>query len=391
MKRSVLAAWLVFMFLSPTYALADYPYSGTLARQLQQALDESRQDAGMRSASAAVVFPDGETWTGVTNKRSARLPVSEDMLFSLASVTKTFISACILRLAEEQLLDLDDSVGSILGSALDGLTDSVNPQIPLRELLNHTSGVDNFSGDPALVLASSLDHDRCWTPLEVLDYIDAPDFPHGTDYNYSNSNYLLLGMVIEAVTGQDVATAVRSRFYPGAEDIFMMVCEDAPLAPFAQGYNYSAFGVYIKIEQYIGSGIALYSISWTSGNIFATAERVATWAKDLYGGDILSTASLDEMQTMVPADIYSGRVYSSSPRYPKRYALGTIRVEGTVDGEDFVLWGHTGSQPGFRAFMFYWPEKDTSFAVLVNQNSYWERRPFDILVELVRVINHQGD
>jgi CubicO group peptidase (beta-lactamase class C family) len=195
-----------------------------LAATLQNILDENRELFAAGAASAAVVIPGQGTWlgaSGVANPKTGE-PVTTDTAFALGSVTKTFIAALVLKLSEEGVLGLDDPLTRWV-PRFPGAN-----RITIRQLLNHTSGVFNMTDNRAFI-ETQIEHPReRWTARRILSYVGPPLFPPGTNWGYSNTNYILLGLVVERATGSSVAAELRRTVLEpaGAERVFLQSEED---------------------------------------------------------------------------------------------------------------------------------------------------------------------
>ena len=187
---------------------ATEPAAGAADQPLQSLLD-AVVAAGATGVIARV--DDGHHVTALTSG-SARLQPQRALRVSdsarVGSITKTFVSTVTLQLVGEGRLRLDDTVARWLPGAVPG-----GAAITIRELLNHTSGLFNYTDDEQSVNAYLANPTRAWTPQELLAVATAhpPLFPPGTSWSYSNTNYIVLGLVLQAVTGRDIATLVRER------------------------------------------------------------------------------------------------------------------------------------------------------------------------------------
>lgn len=170
--------------------------------------------------------PSGAALTRVAKRRGrgagpARTgePMRPDHQIAMGSITKTVTAALVLRLAQEGRLDLDDAVGRWLGAL-----DNVPPQITLRQLLNHTCGLGNYSAHPAFAATVASDPSRSFDPRELLGlFLPPPAFPPGAATEYTNTAFVVLGLVAEAAGQRGVAAAWRERFWGplGLEEVFL--------------------------------------------------------------------------------------------------------------------------------------------------------------------------
>jgi CubicO group peptidase (beta-lactamase class C family) len=178
----------------------------TVFETLQQALHRACTNQGIVGASAAAFLPDEGLWLGTFGTSDGVNPIRPQTPFEVGSVTKTFVAATILRLAEEGRLGLEDT----LGQWLPGLNSiNISPDITIRQLLSHRAGLYNFGDDPDFRQALFANWSRRWQPEEVLRYVKAPYFSPDVDGQYSNTGYVLLGMIIRSATGSTVAVEMR--------------------------------------------------------------------------------------------------------------------------------------------------------------------------------------
>ena len=320
-----------------------------LAQELQLALDRARRAGQVPGLTLAVRLPDGKTWSGASDLRTAE-PATPHTLFTLASVSKPFIAALTLRLAEDGVLNLDDP----LSRWVDGVTNG--DRITIRHLLGHTSGVrDLFGEDRSLIAALMSDPERRWRPQEVLAYVGAPYWEPGTGWAYSNSNYLLLGMVIERATGGTVGEALRELVLDplALEDTFLQP-DEVPRGALANGHSHPADTLYgrafVTTDQSEYRPDAAWASSlWTAGGMVSSADDLVRWTDALFGGRVLEDGSLDVMLRVNPHG---------------DYGLGVARKE--LGGR--TAWGHSGMLRGFTTLMLHFPREDISLVVLANQD-----------------------
>ena len=324
----------------------------TSAAQLQQILDQRRIGMHIPGAAAAVIFPDGSMWKAGSGyaQLNPNETATPKIPFVVASITKTFVTAAIMQLADEGKLSIDDPLSNWLPD-YPGAS-----QITLRELLSHTSGVYNYLQNPSFdrkVFKTGIGH--YWTPQEILDTFAGkpPYFPPGQGFHYSNTGFILLGMVIEKVTGQSVGDVFAQRFFGplGLTHTFFQGSGPLP-ATAAQGYafNAGAWNEWSDGSNY-RPGISGATVSWTAGAIASSASDLARWCAALYGGHVVSAQALAQMED-----------YSYSPYTHGKYGLGTwTRVHNGVR-----MFGHTGSFHGFDASMWYYPASGVTIVVLTN-------------------------
>ncbi|MFZ0427747.1 MAG: serine hydrolase domain-containing protein [Acidobacteriota bacterium] len=337
----------------PVRADAAPPYAREVpAEDLQQTLDQIRNDFDVVGISAAVVVHGQLVWTGVSGDSFPGTPITTDMYFDIGSIAKNYVATLILRLSEESLLSLDDPLSRWLPNF-----DNVNPQVTVRQLLGHTSGIANFTRNQFFWNAVFQNPTRMWTPEEVLSYIGPPDFLPGTAWDYSNTNYTLLGMIAERATGTSLSFALRGRLLAplGLTHTFLEAEETVPGTIAHAWFDIDGDGRYDDI-----SGInrtSQVSAAWAAGGMVAAAADLARWACALFEGKVLSADSLSQM-----LDFHE---VSLPPTPITDYGLGTVRA--LVSGREY--WGHGGDMIGYTAMMFYAPKERISIAILINQDS----------------------
>ncbi|MFN8519742.1 MAG: serine hydrolase [Chloroflexota bacterium] len=322
-------------------------YAG-LESRLQDILVDARSN-GVPGASAAIETPDG-LWTGVVGKAtlSPARSVGRDTAFEAGSVTKTFVAALVLRLVERGKL----SLSSKLSRWMPGFPYAGS--ITIRHLLSHTSGIRDLFDDPANQRYLEAHKGRRLTFDQIVRRIGRPRARPGVSYHYSNANYVLLGRIVERVTGRSIAKVIRSELLVplGLTHTWFQGEESAPAGMSTRrAMGYAAGG-----DAYgDGSGLRPYTsmatFIWAAGAMMSTPTDLARWARALYGGRVLSADSLARMVEFNAKD----------------YGLG---ARGAIKG-DREAWGHGGSLDGFQTGMWYLPAIDASVVVM------WNRWPHD--------------
>jgi D-alanyl-D-alanine carboxypeptidase len=347
---------------SPTPAPTPRPeVAAAVRKRLQRTLEAARARYGLPGVSATIILPIGATWTGVAGYADAvkRRKVTADTPFAVASVTKTFTAALILRLADEGKLSLDDRLSKWLPKYPNAR------RITLRMLLQHTSGLPDFFASGALETAMLKSRRQVISPTEVLTYARGLRFTPGTGFYYSNTNFVLLGLVAEKAGGKPWATQVRTELLDplGLDEIYVQVSEKPPGPAAAHGYRFfSGSTVGRGRDQGDRTGVvpftSVVTAAWSAGAIAATTPDLARWARALYTGHVLSAASTHAMM-----DVGRTKALGAS----RHYGLGMSRL---LIGGRFIGYGHSGSIGGFRSAIRYFPKEHTTVAVLFNRDFY---------------------
>jgi len=325
----------------------------TLEERLQVVLDESIEDIDGRGTSAAVIMPGKPIWKGVAGISHDTISISPDMFFAIGSITKNFVATLTLKLAEEGKLSLDDSLHNWLPAY-----PHVDSTITIRQLLNHSSGIYMFWSNERIWDDLRKDRTKVWTPEEVLSYIKGPyNFAPGEGFRYSNTNYLLMAMIIEKATGSNLSTEFRKRFWQplGIENAYLSIEEEIPdnLAH-VFGDNFNDDGS-VQDLTYLPRA-SHESITYGSAGLFMTAEDLAVWCHALFEGKVLQPRSLEEMLEF--REIGFGRKN-------RGIGLGVERFVKRMSSGETAL-GHGGANIGTSASMVHLPDHHISVVVMIN-------------------------
>jgi D-alanyl-D-alanine carboxypeptidase len=318
---------------------------------LEGALQAWIAQPGRVGVSAAVIRPDGSLWTGARGLARAGEPLRPDHQIAVGSITKTVTAALVLQLSEAGRLALDDTVAEWLGALED-----VPPQITLRQLLNHTCGIGNYTLDPAFAPALAADPARRFTPQEVLAlFLLPPRFAPGARTEYTNTSFLLLGLVAEAASGRRVADLWRERFWGplGVDEVFLPP-DEAARGSVADAWVGSSAATLRQTDPL--QNVAGFSSRWAAFGRMASPRAVARWGRALFGGDVLEPSTRGQMLQFVPPEATTG-VESGSGLGVRRYAYG---------GRE--QWGHSGASAEGSAILLYEPASGVTLAVAMNQS-----------------------
>lgn len=337
------------------------PAVASLEVRLQAALDRLRAKLGIPGVSASIVFPNGERWTGVSGLAgvASKTKVVPETAFAYASVSKTFTSALILQLVDEGRLRLSDPAAGVLPK----LRLAIDRRITVGMLLNHTSGLADYFLNPKIDRPLQGAPAAAWTIDRTLGYVGKRLSPPGATWHYSNTNYLLLGLIVERLTGQTLAAAIRTRLLEpaGLGATWYQADGEPSRAPLAHGYRLPGTKVTVKpIDLADGSGLAPFRSVITAaagaGSIAGTSTDLATWARALYTGRVLGPEGT--------ALLLSG--FSKTTSYAPGGAYGYGVQAFSIDGHPAL--GHSGRLLGFRSTVRHFPLDGLTIAVLTNQS-----------------------
>ena len=330
-----------------------------LGGALQAQLAAAVRRLHIPGVQATILLSDGESWSGaagLADVAAGRAMTTAD-IFDVGSITKTFVAAEILRLAEAGTLHLDDPLSRWLPTFPGAAS------ITLRELLSHTSGVADYFANEHLLIRLGAAPRVAWQPVSLLPYVGKPLFPPGKGWTYSNTNYLLLGEVIEAATGSSVEDELATRFlaplglHSTALQSGTTVAPAPALGLVAHPYDRGPGTKVVFKDLSDGTGYLPFTSLATSldaaGSLVSTSSDLARWGAELYGGAVLTAGSLQAMEDTTISTPYK-------PRFI--YGLGAQRLN--IDG--FTSYGHGGACSGYRAALRYFPLLGASIAVLTN-------------------------
>jgi len=348
-----------------------------LERRLQATIDRARTKLAIPGLSATVLFPDGTSWSGASGfaRVATKTPATPETAFAFASMSKTFTSAVILQLIDEGKLSLGDPAVKRLPA---GLPITVNPRITIAMLLDHTSGLADYFLNPKIDPVLQRDPGRAWTPADALRFVGKPLSAPGKAWHYSNTNYLLLGLIAERATGKPLATLVRERLLDplGLAATWYQAGESAK-APLADGYRVTSTKPTARPKDLAdGSGVAPFRSVVTAaggaGSLAGTSADIAHWARALYGGDVLGPIGTG----ILLSDFTKTRGYLPGVSY----GFGVQAL--SIDGHPSL--GHSGRLLGFRGAVRDFPIDGLTISVLTNQS---RADPGLIVRSLLRVVS----
>lgn len=323
----------------------------------------------------SVAIQKGEhQWSSAIGISAVDDSMTVDHILAIGSITKTFTAACILSLEEEGALSLEDPIHLYLDAF-----DHIDSTISIKQLLNHTSGIFNYTEHPDFVedVLFGPSQNSILTPLDVINtFVLEPVFEKGEKQLYSNTNYVLLGMVISKISGQAYYQEIFDRFDVDSKYPSMSV------PPFNSNVMELAdlwvdLGNGLQNIEEIGMDLTgEFSAAGAAGAFVSTPQDLAKWGYDLYTGKIINSESLDAMLTIFEDE---------NAGFP--YGLGVI-VEESECGLTFQ--GHSGNIL-YAATMSYIPELDLSIAFMTNHVESSPlanfQAPFDILCEYIMLTN----
>ncbi len=350
-----------------------------LRAQLQNRLSKLQANSGVPGGTVGIVLPDGRSFELAVGSSDVKrkIPMKPGTLFMSGSTGKTFVAAIILQLVAENRIQLDDHISKWLGRDhwFSGLPNG--PEITVRMLLNHTSGIPDHVVNPKFVDAVFASPNRVWRPEELVDYIVGakPLSPAGAEFHYADTNYILLGMIIESITSSSYYAELDRRILSPLGLRHTVPNDRRRIPGLVQGYSggfkrsWLAYGdEKLDTTAEPGSAAAADEVlvdgefvvnpqfEWTGGGLAITSEDLARWAKAVYEGRVFPPALLGEALKAPPAGSSNGHGY---------YGLG-VSVTSTEFGPRY---GHGGFFPGYLDTMAYFPQAKVAITVLINSTA----------------------
>lgn len=308
--------------------------------EIQAKVDQAVEDSGHPGLAMAFADAEAKQLCAVASgysKVESMEAWDPSRLSRIGSVTKTFTAAIIYQLIDEGTVTMTDPLEDWVPGYYDGVG------VTIEHLMTNTSGIVSYN------YVGSFDDTRPWTPTELVQWaVDRePDlhFEPGTQWEYSNTNWILLGLVIEAATGGTYEDAIQARLLDplGLHDTYVAGSgDDNPDVVDCYDDNLANT-----------TGVADPSFGWAAGAIVSSPSDLARWGAALFGGDVISAASLERMTT--PTVLTDGTV--------TEYGAGAFLE---IDG-DIAIYGHTGGIGGYLTYMYYWKSDGYVLVVMANQ------------------------
>jgi len=326
----------------PATAPLDAAKAATLQAVLQKVVSQYAATPDSESAArgiTAAVVSDKWAWSGAAGKDAAGTTLTAQTSMGVASITKTFVAAEVLLLAQAKKIDLDAPLSTYVKHKLTANNATVRQHLAMR------SGVPNYLPDDYARMdkAIAAAPGRHWTSEQALAYDTAAPGQPDSPYNYSNPSYVLLGMLIEKVTGQPMATVLR-RDLAAPAGLERAAFQDAerPQPPLAEDRNpfcgRTADG-FVPCRAFASQGAA-------NAGLAADAPTVARWGYQLYGGRVVPA---DLVRQMTAGD---GEYGLGTMLFSRQFGIGTA-------------FGHRGELPDYKSLLVVIPDHHVSVAVLV--------------------------
>jgi D-alanyl-D-alanine carboxypeptidase len=338
-----------------------------LKNRFQSGLDTICRKHSVPGMTAAYALPDGQVVafaSGLADKESG-MKMQIDTRMPAGSVGKTFVAAVAVGLVQDGKLAFDDRIEKWLGNE-PWFADLPNGrEITVRQLLMHRSGLADHVNDPRFAVkvrdmlgSPNADPDAYLEPAEMVAFLlkRKPLFAVGRGYAYTDTGYILLGMIIERAGGAPYYDQLRRRFLEPLHLTLTLPADRRELPDVAAGYMAEKNPLGLPPKTTLDGTLRFNPLNeWTGGGLVSNPQDLVRWAAALYQGRALAKPYLDELLATDPLD--NGK--------PSRYGLGVF----VRSDELGVNYGHGGWFPGYRTQMAYYPAERVALAAQVNSDA----------------------
>ncbi|HAU1523194.1 TPA: beta-lactamase family protein [Legionella pneumophila] len=321
--------------------------SPSLTKQLHTILKDNLSDSLTPGAVLLISSPDLGTISVAAGLADKENDISMNITdsFRLASMSKTFLAVTVLKLVADKQLNLDDHIADLLPDSIDIERIPNGDEVTVQQLLQMRSGIPNYTDYDSYSDLIDTMADKEWTPEECIKlvYDQKPNFKPGTAYEYSNTNYLLLQLIIENLTGESYAESIKKYILKPLRlkntYIEKQEFDDDHHYLSTHGYTLED-GKVVDITDYDdGFGLA-------DGGIISTAEDINIFVQALLKDKILLPPNYLTMMLTFPDD----------------YGFGIGREE--INGE--IAWSHSGASSGYQGQYYYFPDQQLTVVILTN-------------------------
>lgn len=367
-------------------ALAQSTPHAELQFRLQAKLDSIIANTSIPGLTIGVAMPDGESFglaAGVSDKTTHRRMNPTDLMLQ-GSVGKTYFAAVALQLVSEGRLELDAQLSEYLGHEpwFDRLPNSAD--VTIRQIMSHQSGIVRYELNNAFLDDLTSDPMRTFTPVERLGYLfDSPaPFAAGEGWEYSDTNFILIAMVIEQITGRTAYQEINDRILVPLEYAETVPSDTPDIRGLAQGYaggDENPFGGFDETMEH-GRLVMNPQFKWGGGGFASTTRDLARWTQDIHIGRAFDPDLLDDVYDGVPAPLGPNAAYG----------LATILMGLPTSGTAF---GHSGFMPGYRTEAFYFPDFGFALALQINstERGLWQGPLLLLFDDIAHVVVLNGN
>lgn len=339
-------------------------------QQIQSLLNNYRARLQIPAVAMSISLPNSTeplTFLSGTTTMGGSQKITNNSLFQAGSISKSFTAMAVLELVRQGKVSLDDPITKYL------------PQYPrwhnvtIRQLLNHTSGIFNYTKTGRFDRIRHDDPQAGMTPEQIVNIASSfPSyFPPGKGWKYSNTNYVLAGMIIEKVTHEPIST-IMEYYLHGNPKLHLTntfyrpnIYSSEEIAQMAHGYSMN------------GTDVTTSNMAWayTAGAIVSNSTDLLTWWQGLFKNNLLPNQQLAQMMSLVcehtnkKTNCIAGRPapHLEEWQVDKRYGLGIIQ-SATGSSEMGTVWWHNGSTQGYKAIVMWYPKSDIYVSFMIDRD-----------------------
>lgn len=331
----------------------------SLAAAVQAQIDSIIAHSRIPGLTVGIALPGGSAIglaAGVSDRTTGRKMRPDDLMLS-GSVGKTYFLSVAMQLVAEGKLDLDAPVARYLGDLPYWNRIPNGATATVRQIMSHTSGIVRYEFNPRFLADLTAAPMRTFTPEQRLGYLfdtEAP-FAPGEGWEYSDTNFILLAMIIERLTGRSAYDEIDARLIKPLGLSETRPSDTPRMLGLSQGYGGGAENAFGGFDEMVVDGAMVINpqFEWGGGGFASTARDLARYIKAIHEGEAFDAALLEQVRTGHPAPL--------GPR--AQYGLGTIMMQLPAG----TAWGHSGFMPGYRTEAYYFP--DGKFALVLQLNT----------------------
>ena len=318
------------------------------------------EERGFPGGSAAVILPNGSEVAipvGYADVEAEIEMTTDDLMLS-GSIGKTYVTAAAHKLMLAGKLSFDQKAIDFFEGEEWFRRVPNGDAVTLTQLLHHQSGIPRYVFKPSFFPDCVASPDKVWTPKELLSYIfdDDPMFAPGKGWAYSDTNFIVIGMIIEKASGMTFYEYVRKNFLDPLGLKATLASDSRRIPGLVQGYvvSFKAFGM---PDRALEDGVFCFNpqFEWCGGGFASTPMDLARWARLLYRGEAMEGPYLETMLDSVPAQLGPG----------KEYGCG-VMISDSPFGKQI---GHDGVMTGYTATMGYFPDIEVAVALMLNTDN----------------------
>ncbi|MFA6001537.1 MAG: serine hydrolase domain-containing protein [Thermoleophilia bacterium] len=340
------------------------PFDPEIEKKLEKVVDENMKSGNIPGVIVGIWAPGRGTWVSARGFADISTGVELQPVdkVRIASNTKTFTATVILQLADEGKLSLSDSLSKYVAGIPNG------EKITIRQLLNMTAGIYNFTADPEFEDRFEKNPLMKFTHNDMMQIVlrHKPDFDPGQGWNYSDTNYELLGMIVEKVTNNRLEPEIDKRVIKRLG----LVHTSYPVTPdmvgdYSRGYYLPAGATQLKDFTLVDP-----SVAWAGGAMVSNLYDMQVYGGALARGELVSQKMQKERLAWTPMP--------GQEKWDGKYGLGIASIGGYI--------GHTGAIFGYNSIVFYLPEKDATFIVFTNKSGNDSSEAVNIFLQTAKIV-----